>query len=94
VPGSVTVRWRRCATFAAVMPLDSSLTSLRCGSRPNSGQSSRRPEEAAEASGIAAAAIVGVETSAGAALPQAATQAQAAVARLRRVSVRNCIAAA
>ena len=42
MPGSATVMRRRCATFALVMPVELRSTSLRCGSSPNSGQSSSR----------------------------------------------------
>ena len=58
-PGSETLMWRRCATLAAVMPVASSLTSLRCGSRPNSGQSSSSAAEAAWRCGIALTLTVG-----------------------------------
>src|SRR5947209_963068 len=53
---------RRPATFARVMPVARLLASLRCGSSPNSGQSSRRPPARATlASGIADGDIAGVE---------------------------------
>lgn len=73
MPGSETVAWRRWATFAAVMPVASSLALLRCGSRPNSGQSSSRCAVAELAAGATALGlVVGVETAAGALEPQAA----------------------
>ena len=53
MPGSVTVRRRRRATFGCVMPVARSLASLRCGSRPNSGQSSSRAAEPLAGDGIA-----------------------------------------
>src|SRR5437016_10001835 len=84
VPGSVTVCWRRCATLAAVIPVASLLTLLRCGFRPNSGQSSRRRLDAAVELGIAAATVVGVDCSAGALPPHATSGAHASAAKPQR----------
>jgi hypothetical protein len=61
------------------MPVASGLASERCGSSPNSGQSSSRPSDArAAVSGMALAGAVGAETSAGALLPQALSSAHSA----------------
>ena len=85
MPGSCTVVRRRCGTFALVIPVAASLTSLRCGLSPNSGHSSRRRGvEDCAGDGIAAAEVLGVDDAAGA-LPQAATNAQAPDANARRV---------
>ena len=80
--------WRRWERLALVIPVALSLTSLRWGFNPNSGQSSSRcveelVEELVE-DRIAAAVTVGVEVSAGALLPQAASSRQASDARPRR----------
>src|ERR1700680_26306 len=71
VPPTSTLVRRRRDTFALVMPVARSLTSLRCGSSPNSGQSRSLWAEGA-GEGIAAAPAAGLELSAGALLPQAA----------------------
>src|SRR5438128_492110 len=84
VPGSVTVCWRRRATLAAVIPVASSLTLLRCGLRPNSGQSSSRRVEAAVELGIAAATVVDGERPAGALPPHATSRAHASAAKQER----------
>jgi len=84
VPGSEICRRRRRATFAAVIPVASALTSERCGSSPNSGQSSSGAEETRAALGTAAEAAAGVEVYAGALLPQAPTSRQALRASARR----------
>ena len=86
MPGSETVLEVRSATFPAVMPVASSLTLLRAGSRPNSGQSVRPigPAALCAGAGIALATASGVGTS-GALEPQAArtTLTAAAMTRLR-----------
>src|ERR1035438_10234043 len=81
----------RCVTLAAVMPVESSLESLRCGSRPNSGQSRRLAADACAAAGIAPAPAVGVATSAGALLPQAASITPTDAVAPRRMSWRGTI---
>jgi hypothetical protein len=84
VPGS-EMRWRRRrATFVAVIPVAPGPTFERCGSRPNSGQSSSGAEETPAALGIEAGVVAGVETDAGALLPQAPISEQAASAIARR----------
>ena len=76
MPGSLTVLRRRWETFALVIAVAPSPTSLRCGSRPNSGQSSRRAAVACAAAGAAGAPALAVELSAGALFPQAALSGQ------------------
>ncbi len=95
VPGSDTLIRRRWPRFAAVMPVGASLTSPRPGSSPNSGQSWLSGTAVAVAiagAGIADGCAVGVETSAGAALPQEASRTQAASVTPRLVGRRTRIA--
>src|ERR1700730_9042307 len=76
VPGSLTVTRRRPPTLALEIPVAASETPERWGSRPNSGQSRSVLPGATAAAGRAAADGVGVDTSAGARPPQAASSAQ------------------
>src|SRR6266576_3926612 len=77
VPGSLTVTRRRRPTLSLEIPVPASETLERCGSRPNSGQSSSVLPAVGAAAGIAATDAVGVDTSAGALPPHAASSAQA-----------------
>ena len=71
MPGSATVRSRRWRTFAAVMPVGSSVASVRCGFSPNSGQSASRGAAATDV--LAAASAQAPTTSAVSATASATT---------------------
>ena len=94
MPGTGTVARRRRPRFAVVMPLARSLTSLRWGSSPNSGQSRSVPAPVAPvlAAGIARTLAVGVEISAGAFDPHAPSRAQAPMVSRTGATLRARIA--